>query len=74
MKYEKGFISIAAPVFDEKGQVIAAVSIVGPVNRMMKKTKAYIEDVRSAAEKLTQIVKIRRRKRSIRINILKDLE
>jgi IclR family transcriptional regulator, KDG regulon repressor len=65
-EYEKGFISIAAPVFDEKGQVIAAVSIVGPVNRMLKKIKqkAYIEEVRSAAAKLTEIVKIRRRKRS----------
>lgn len=64
-EYEKGFISIAAPVFDEKGQVIAAVSIVGPVNRMMKKIKqkAYTDEVRRAAEKLTEIVKIRRRKK-----------
>jgi IclR family transcriptional regulator, KDG regulon repressor len=64
-EYEKGIISIAAPVFDEAGQVIAAVSIVGPVNRLMKKIKqkAFIEDVISAGDKLSEIIKIRRRKR-----------
>ncbi|MFS0776969.1 IclR family transcriptional regulator [Neobacillus sp. 3P2-tot-E-2] len=64
-EYVKGVISIAAPVFDEKGQVIAAVSIVGPVNRMLIKIKqkAFIEEVKSAADKLSEMVKIRRRKR-----------
>ncbi|MEH7118451.1 IclR family transcriptional regulator [Neobacillus vireti] len=64
-EYENGFASIAAPVFDEAGQVIAAVSIVGPMNRIMKKIKqkAFIEEVRSAAGKLSEIIKIRRRKR-----------
>jgi IclR family transcriptional regulator, KDG regulon repressor len=64
-EYAKGFISVAAPVFDENGHVISAVSIVGPVNRMKNKIKqkAFIEEVRSAANKLTEIVKIRRRKR-----------
>lgn len=64
-EYEKGFISVAAPVFDENDQVIAAVSIVGPVNRMKHniKQKAFLEEVRRAAEKLSEIVKIRRRKR-----------
>lgn len=64
-EYEKGFISISAPVFDENDQVIAAVSIVGPVNRMKNKIKqkVFLEEVKSAAEKLSEIVKIRRRKR-----------
>ena len=49
---EAGVASISAPVFDEEGTVVAAVSISGPIERLARPSRAQIRALRDAAESL----------------------
>jgi hypothetical protein len=35
-EYDKGLSSIAAPIFNYTGQVVAAISVAGPTNRIIE--------------------------------------
>ncbi|SNS94366.1 transcriptional regulator, IclR family [Noviherbaspirillum humi] len=51
---EPGLCSIAAPIRDYTGNVVAAVSIAGPAQRLNKKTlQAFAQDVVEAAEAIS---------------------
>ena len=50
----EGVVSIAAPVKDSKGNVIAAVSIAGPTRRLNRQTvPTLIRQVQQAADDIT---------------------
>jgi DNA-binding IclR family transcriptional regulator len=54
-EYQKGVASVAAPVMNARGQVIATVSTPGPVKRMPKDTIAhFIKLVTQAAHEISQ--------------------
>ncbi|MFV2047183.1 IclR family transcriptional regulator [Metabacillus sp. YM-086] len=57
-------MAIAAPIFNEKGNVLAAINIVGPANRMKSKLKSHrlIEEVVRSGEKITELVRVRKLK------------
>lgn len=59
----KGIISIGAPVFNEKGKIMASINITGPVERIGGPSfhKKYIEETVSAAKMLTEIIAERKR-------------
>lgn len=46
---------IAAPIYDHRGQIRAAIQVAGPITRINKRTaKRYIESVRLMADQATQ--------------------
>lgn len=65
-EFIKGIVSISAPVRDEKNEVIAAVTITGPVERLGSQAvqKEMIEKTVEAGKTLSEIIKKRRAGRS----------
>ncbi|MCM3160621.1 IclR family transcriptional regulator [Metabacillus litoralis] len=61
-------MAIAAPIFNEKGKVLAAINIVGPAKRMKSKLKSHrlIEEVIRSGEKMTELVRLRKSKENNR--------
>ncbi len=54
---EADTFSVAAPVFDHQGNVIAALSVAGPLIRFdPAKEKAYLRSVKAAARQLSQSI------------------
>ncbi len=68
-EYCEDYISIGAPVWDNQERVIAAVSIVGPVQRLKKK-QWMIEEVKTAGQNLSEIVK-KRKKKGLNYNLVR---
>lgn len=51
---DEGAFSIAAPVLDHRGEVVAALSIAGPMSRLNEeRTSMYLELVREYAERIS---------------------
>ena len=50
---EPGVASISAPVRDTDGNVIAAISLSGPIDRLQNPTKTHISAIRTSAAALT---------------------
>lgn len=50
---EQGIYCIAAPIFDEKGRIVAAISCAGGKDRMLEKRQSIIEEVKNAARKIS---------------------
>ncbi|HZH58823.1 MAG TPA: IclR family transcriptional regulator [Metabacillus sp.] len=61
---QEDVIAIAAPIFNEKGNVLAAVNIVGAANRMKSKLKSrrLVEELVRSGEKMTEMVRLRKQK------------
>jgi DNA-binding IclR family transcriptional regulator len=54
---EAGVASVSAPVVDEQGDVVAAVSVSGPLGRMSRRPGArFGTDVVAAAERLSAVI------------------
>ena len=52
---EVGLRSVAAPIRDHRGEVVAAISIAGPTQRVSKKVlHSYLPDVCAAATAISQ--------------------
>lgn len=68
-EYCEEYIAISAPVWDNQNHVMAAVSIVGPVQRIKGK-QWVIEEVKAAGQKLTEIVR-KRRKKGVNYNLVR---
>jgi len=51
-----GVICVAAPIFDESGRVIAALSVSGPVSRMEPKLDQVQEGIREAASATSRMI------------------
>jgi DNA-binding IclR family transcriptional regulator len=52
----EGVICVAAPIFDQRGRVVAAVSVSGPSIRMESKLTALREAVQSAGMKISRML------------------
>jgi len=52
---EPGVASISAPVRDAAGDVVAAVSLSGPLDRLARPTKAQVSALLSAATRLSEV-------------------
>jgi DNA-binding IclR family transcriptional regulator len=50
---QAGAGSIAAPVFDQKGQPVAVISICGPVDRIRKKLESFSEELLLETQRLS---------------------
>ncbi|WP_413377521.1 IclR family transcriptional regulator [Alkalihalobacillus sp. 1P02AB] len=64
-EYMEGVISISAPIFNEKNEVIAAITVAGPVSRLGQvqlKHKEVVEKVIQASIELTRLIKRRKAK------------
>ncbi|PLS18607.1 IclR family transcriptional regulator [Bacillus sp. M6-12] len=63
-EFLEGIIAVGVPVFNEKDQVIAAISIAGPVHRMKDKLKnpKFLEDIKLAGQKISEMIKERKKK------------
>ncbi|WP_102348644.1 IclR family transcriptional regulator [Bacillus sp. Marseille-P3661] len=54
-EYIVGVCSIAAPIFNHNNEIIAAINIVGPVQRMNRKTiPKYAKEVKASAEHISK--------------------
>jgi DNA-binding IclR family transcriptional regulator len=52
---EAGLRSAAAPIRNHRGEVVAAISIAGPVQRVSKKAlQSYVPDIIHAAQAISQ--------------------
>jgi len=51
-----GVISVAAPIFDHTGRVVAAMGVSGPTSRMTSKLNTVKQDVRNAALAATSMI------------------
>lgn len=60
--FEKHIVSIGAPIFNEKNEIVAAVSITGPIKRLKQTRvqKRCINGVLAAAEKITGLIQSRK--------------
>ncbi|MEK3937134.1 IclR family transcriptional regulator [Sporosarcina sp. FSL W7-1349] len=61
--FEKKVISIGAPIFNSKDEVMASVNITGPVIRLKEKEaqRKCVEEVVAAARRISNLVKLRKR-------------
>lgn len=61
---QEDVMAIAAPIYNEKGKVLAAINIVGPANRIKSKLKSHrlVEEVVRSGEKITELVRMRKLK------------
>lgn len=61
--FEKHVISIGAPIFNSKEEVMASVNITGPVNRLKnpETQRRCVEEVISTARRISNLVKLRKR-------------
>lgn len=48
-----GAASVAAPVFDDRGRVIAVLSVCGPVDRFMPRRREYVKKLLAATQRLS---------------------
>lgn len=62
-EFRETITGIGAPVFDEKGEVIASISITSSPKRVTSPVtqKSYIAAVKEAAQQMTNIVTMRKR-------------
>lgn len=69
-EFEKGIVSIGAPIFNVKDEVIASVNITGPITRLGKKDtqQKCIDEVVNAAKRITNLVKLRKGNPSVRVH------
>ena len=65
-EYQEGIVSVGAPIFNEKGQVIAAVSIEGQVNRVREKAyqPSFCREIIKAGERISHLIELRKKGRS----------
>lgn len=63
--FEEHIISIGAPIFNRRKEVIASVNIIGPIIRLRKAEtqRRFADEVVSAADKITSLVALRQLKR-----------
>src|SRR5207244_9901832 len=51
-----GVICVAAPIFDQRGRVVAGLSVSGPTSRMESKLSGIRDDVRSAGLNISRML------------------
>ncbi len=52
----EGVICVAAPIFDQRGRVVASLSVSGPASRMESKLTAIQEGIRNAGLKISRML------------------
>ena len=52
----EGVVCVAAPIFDQRGRIVAGVSVSGPTSRMESKLSGIRDDVRSAGLKISRML------------------
>lgn len=57
--YSENIISIGAPIFNNKKKVIAAITVTGPINRIMINLHKYIEALIKESYRITNFIKWR---------------
>lgn len=55
---EEGLMCISAPLKDHKGDIIAAISISGPVTRLKRRKDKYIEEIKTTVQEISSIISI----------------
>ncbi|PYV38730.1 MAG: hypothetical protein DMG06_24985 [Acidobacteria bacterium] len=51
-----GVICVGAPIFDQRGRVVAGLSVSGPTSRMESKLSGIRDDVRQAGLKISRML------------------
>ena len=55
---EEGLMCISAPIKDHSGEVVAAISISGPVTRLKRRKEEYIKEVKTIAHEISSSISI----------------